>query len=79
MSQSKAKDLRGLSKQELLQKRDAIEKELLERPIVTVCSSVVKNLYKGLNTNGAINISIFLTFMCTGLILAKIVLGIFFN
>ena len=30
MSQAKAKDLRGLSKQELVQKRDALEKELLD-------------------------------------------------
>ena len=28
MSQSKAKDLRGLSKEELLQKKDTLEKEL---------------------------------------------------
>ena len=30
MSQAKAKDLRGLSKQELLQKKSALEKELHE-------------------------------------------------
>jgi hypothetical protein len=56
-----------------------IEKELLERPIVTICSSVVKNMYKGLNTNSAINISIFFTFMSTGFTLAMMVLGIFFS
>lgn len=30
MSQARAKDLRGLSKQELLQKRNTLEKELLD-------------------------------------------------
>ncbi|OMJ68471.1 hypothetical protein SteCoe_18007 [Stentor coeruleus] len=57
-----------------------IEKELLERPVITVCSSAIKTMYKSLNSpNSAIASCVIITLLSTGSTLGILLTSLFFR